>query len=163
MAEKDAVLVRNASRGDVGFILRCILELAAYEHSEDQVKATEESLTTWLFDEQVAHCLIVELDGEARGFALYFTNFSTWEGVPGLFLEDLYVQPEVRGRGLGTALFRRLAQMCVERGFTRLEWMCLDWNAPSLAFYKSLGAIARTQWISHRLEMGEIRRLAVGE
>jgi GNAT superfamily N-acetyltransferase len=100
------------------------------------------------------------VDGADCGIALFFTNFSTWEGIPGFFLEDLVVQKAARGKGLGTALFVALAQLALERGYTRIEWSCLDWNEPSLAFYQSLGALARTEWISHRLTRDKIELLA---
>jgi len=129
-----------------------IRELAVYERAPDEVKATEGLLEYWLFDEPKAECLIATLEGRARGIALYFSNFSTWEGVPGLFLEDLVVQKEARGNGLGLALLKELARITLERGYTRLEWNCLDWNEPSLKFYKSLGAITRDEWLGHRLD-----------
>jgi GNAT superfamily N-acetyltransferase len=144
----------------VSFILRCIRDLASYERSAGEVRATEEDLRQWLFEERIAHCLIAELGGARRGFALYFLNFSTWEGAPGVYLEDLYVQPEARGKGLGTALLRYLAALCLEQGYTRVEWVCLDWNQPSLDFYHALGAVTRTGWSQLRLDLPAIRRLA---
>jgi GNAT superfamily N-acetyltransferase len=122
------IIVREATRTDVPFILQMIRELATYERAPEMVQATVESLTHWIIDEPVAACLIASLDGQDAGIALYFKNFSTWDGVPGIYLEDLIVREQLRGCGIGHALLRRLAQIVVERGFTRLEWSCLDWN-----------------------------------
>ena len=154
--------IRFAQRKDVPFILQMIRELAVYEHALDQVIATEESLLKWLFDECKAECLIASLDGEDRGFALFFTDFSTWEGAPGIYLEDLFVQAETRGHGLGLALLKELARITLDRGYTRLDWSCLDWNAPSLAFYKSLGACTYSEWIRHRLDQAAMEALILG-
>jgi GNAT superfamily N-acetyltransferase len=154
--------IRYAQPADVAFVLEMIRELADYEHALDQVSATEAKLTHWLFDERKAECLIASLDGRDAGIALFFTNFSTWEGVPGLFLEDLIVSEKARGHGLGMALFRELAQIVLDRGYTRLEWFCLDWNTPSLDFYQSLGAQRRSDWLPHRLYLQDIERLTAG-
>ncbi|MDR3037503.1 MAG: GNAT family N-acetyltransferase [Coriobacteriales bacterium] len=161
MADSSRIGLRLASREDAGFILAMIRDLADYEHALDEVHATADLLEQWLFDTPVAECLIASLDGVDRGIALFFTNFSTWEARPGIFLEDLYVQPEARKHGLGLALFRELARLALERGYTRLDWNCYDWNEPSLAFYRSLGAIARTEWIPHRLTLEAMKALVL--
>ncbi|MCL1847954.1 MAG: GNAT family N-acetyltransferase [Coriobacteriia bacterium] len=137
-----------------------IRELATYERAPDQVTATEALLERWLFDEEKAECLIASLDGVDRGFALFYTSFSTWEGIPGTYLEDLFVQEAARGHGLGIALLRELARITLERGYPRLEWNCLDWNEPSLKFYRSLGAVTRDEWLSHRLDKIAMEALA---
>jgi GNAT superfamily N-acetyltransferase len=162
MADTSRIGLRLASREDAEFILTMIRDLADYEHALDEVHATAGLLEQWLFDTPVAECLIASLDGADRGIALFFTNFSTWEARPGFFLEDLYVQPEARKHGLGLALFRELARLALERGYTRLDWNCYDWNEPSLAFYRSLGAIARTEWIPHRLTRETMEALVAG-
>ena len=156
---RPSVEVRFAERGDVPFILQMIRELADYEHALDRVKATEELLYKWLFDECKAECLIGSLDGKDHGMALFFTNFSTWEGIPGLFLEDLFVQVDARGQGLGLALLKQLARIALDRGYMRLDWNCLDWNKPSLDFYKSLGATTQPDWIAHRLDHNAMEAL----
>jgi GNAT superfamily N-acetyltransferase len=151
--------IRFAERQDVPFILQMIEELAAYEHAADQVHATAELLEQWLFDSPVAYCLIGLLDGQPSGIALYFLNFSTWDAKPGIYLEDLIVSEQARGNGLGLALLRKLASLALERGYTRLEWARLDWNTPSLEFYSSIGALARKDWILHRLDTDAMREL----
>jgi len=152
--------IRFAVRADVPFILQMIRELASYERALHEVKATCELLEHWLFDEKKAECLVASLDGVDHGIALFFTNFSTWEGVPGIFLEDLVVQEHARGLGLGLALLLELNKIALERGYTRLEWNCLDWNEPSLEFYRSLGAITRDEWLGHRLDRAAMEALA---
>jgi GNAT superfamily N-acetyltransferase len=158
-AQAAAITVRTASPGDVPFIMRMIHELAQHEQAASEVHVTEALLQQWLFDEPVAYCLIAELNGTPQGMALYFLNFSTWEGKPGIYLEDLVVSQQARGFGLGTALLKELARIAIDRGFPRMEWACLDWNEPSLQFYKSLGATSRPDWILHRLEANEIEAL----
>jgi GNAT superfamily N-acetyltransferase len=137
------------------------VDLATYERSADQVKATPEQLRTALFGPQpAAYSLVAEAGGEVVGFALYFRNFSTWEGVHGLYLEDLYVMPEHRGIGLGRALLNALAALAVKRGYARLEWAVLDWNQPSIDFYRSLGAVAMDDWTVFRLTGEPLLRVA---
>ena len=131
---------RNAQRNDVGLILQFIRELADYEKMLSEVVADEATLEEWIFDKQKAE-VIFALEGEKEvGFALYFHNFSTFLGRAGIYLEDLYVKPEYRGKGYGKAILKKLASIAVERGCGRLEWWCLDWNKPSIDFYRSLGA-----------------------
>ena len=135
--------VREARESDVAQIHRLIIDLATYERAADQVKVTPEQLRDALFGPQPAvYALVAEADGAVVGFALYFLNFSTWEGVHGIYLEDLYVPPEQRGIGLGKALLTALAEIAVSRGYARVEWSVLDWNQPSIEFYRSLGAVA---------------------
>ena len=131
--------MRFAEEKDVAVILELIRGIAEYEKLSDQVEATEELLKEWIFDKQGAEVLLAEGDGQTVGFALFFHNFSTFTGRCGLYLEDLFVKPEFRGKGYGIGLLRRLAQIAVERGYGRFEWICLDWNAPSIALYRSIG------------------------
>jgi GNAT superfamily N-acetyltransferase len=155
------LLVRSATDEDVPLILDLIRELAEYERLSHEVVATEEGLRGWLFGERpVAEVLIGELEGHPAAFALFFHNFSTFLGKPGIYLEDLYVRPRFRGRGLGRAMMVRLAGLARERGCGRLEWSVLDWNAPSIGFYESLGAIAMTGWTVHRLTGEALDRLS---
>ena len=146
-------MIRPASPEDVKTILRFIRELAAYERALEQVEATEEDLERALFGPAPAVFAHLAEDeaGEPVGFALWFLNFSTWTGRHGIYLEDLYVTPEARGGGHGRALLAELARIAVERGYARYEWSCLDWNEPSIRFYRSLGAEAMTEWTGYRL------------
>jgi len=128
------------------------VDLATYERAPDEVKATPDQLRAALFGPQpAAFALVAEVRSTVVGFALYFRNFSTWEGVHGIYLEDLYVMPEHRGSGLGKALLASLAALAVERGYARLEWAVLDWNQPSIEFYRSLGAVPMEEWTVYRL------------
>ena len=136
---------------DTALILHFIRELAVYEKMEDQVVATEELLTEWLFEKQKAEVVIGEAEGKPVGFALFFHNFSTFLGRAGIYLEDLFVEPSERGKGYGKALLTHLAQLAVERGCGRLEWSCLDWNQPSIDFYLSMGAERMDDWTTYRL------------
>ena len=142
---------RRAVPGDIPVILHFIQGLADYEHLTDQVVATEELLREWLFEKEKAEVLIAEYEGVPAGFALYFHNFSTFLGRAGIYLEDLFVLPEFRGKGLGKGLLKMLAGIAVERGCGRLEWSCLDWNEPSIDFYRSMGAIPMEGWTDYRL------------
>jgi GNAT superfamily N-acetyltransferase len=134
--------------------------LASYEHLENEVVATEALLEEWLFDRQKAEVLIAREGETPVGFALFFHNFSTFLGRAGIYLEDLFVLEEYRGRGYGKALLRRLAQITVERGCGRLEWCCLDWNQPSIDFYRSLGAQPQEEWTIYRLTGDRLHALA---
>lgn len=152
-----------AKREDVGVILRFIRELAEYEKMADEVVATDESLERWLFEEKAAEVLFaVDEAGEKVGFALFFHSFSTFLGRPGIFLEDLYVAPEHRGKGYGKALLSELARIALDRGYGRLEWNCLDWNEPSIAFYTSLGAAPMDIWTTYRVIGETLEELANG-
>jgi ribosomal protein S18 acetylase RimI-like enzyme len=144
--------VREAREADLQRIRQLIVDLATYERATHEVKTTTEDLHAALFGPQpAAYALVAESDQNVVGFALYFRNFSTWEGVHGLYLEDLYVMPEYRGSGLGKALLLSLAGLAVERGYARLEWAVLDWNQPAIDFYRSLGAVAMDEWTVYRL------------
>ena len=152
--------IRYAERKDTAIILSFIKELALYENMLDQVVATEELLEEWLFDKKAAEVIFAVEDGREVGFALFFHNFSTFLGRAGIYLEDLFVLPEYRGRGFGKALLRKLAQTAVERGCGRLEWACLDWNKPSIDFYLSLGAQPMDEWTVYRLTGDTLRKMA---
>lgn len=162
--------IRSATRADLPLILSLIRELAEYEREPLAVEATEALLEQHLFGDSlpgagarrgpVAECVIGELDGAPQGFALWFHNFSTWKGRPGLYLEDLFVRPAARGRGLGTALLKHLARIAVERGCARMEWSVLDWNTPAIEFYKAHGAAPMSEWTVFRVSGEGLARLA---
>ena len=153
---------RFAGPGDTARILSFIKELAAYEKLLDQVVATEDLLHEWLFVKKTAEVIFVEKDGTPIGFALFFHNFSTFLGRSGLYLEDLFVQEEFRGRGVGKALLRELARLAVDRQCGRLEWWCLDWNKDSINFYLSLGAEPMDDWTVYRFSGETLTTLAAG-
>jgi GNAT superfamily N-acetyltransferase len=154
-------VIRRAVPADVPAIYRLIRELAEYERSLDQVTGTEEDLRSSLFGPSPAvFAHVAEHEGRVAGFALWFLNYSTWLCRPGIYLEDLYVTPELRGHGLGKALLAELAALCVQRGYGRLEWWVLDWNEPALGFYRSLGATGMDEWTVHRLTGQALRDLA---
>lgn len=142
---------RFAQRKDTGLILAFIQGLAEYERMADQVSATEELLEEWIFDKKKAEVMFVIEEEEAVGFALFFHNFSTFVGKAGIYLEDLYVKPEYRGKGYGKGLLKELARIAIERGCGRLEWCCLDWNQSSIDFYRSMDAEALKDWTIYRL------------
>lgn len=152
--------VRDAERQDVKDILNLIIELAAYEKMNHLVTATEEILENSLFQQKVAKALIAEYDGNPIGYAIYFYNFSTFTGKAGIYLEDLYVKSEYRGKGYGKALLGAVAAAASEGGCPRLEWACLNWNKPSIDFYESLNARHMDEWRTYRLMGEDIRRLA---
>ncbi|MER6978027.1 GNAT family N-acetyltransferase [Streptomyces carpinensis] len=146
-------MIRAATLADVPVIHALIRELAEYEKAPDEARATPEQLTEALFGERpAAYAHVAEgADGEVVGFALWFLNFSTWRGVHGIYLEDLYVRPEARGGGHGRALLTELARICVARGYERLEWSVLNWNRPAIGFYEALGARPQDEWTVYRL------------
>lgn len=147
-----AFTVRPAGQDDVASISELITELAAYERSADQVTATEDDLRAALCADQPAlfgHVAVA--GGDVVGFALWFVNYSTWLGKHGIYLEDLYVTPDLRGQGIGKALLAELAAICVRRGYGRLDWWVLDWNTPAIGFYTSIGAEAMSEWTVYRL------------
>jgi GNAT superfamily N-acetyltransferase len=147
-------VVRPATAADIPVILALIRELASFERAADEVVATEADLTESLFGlTAVGYCHLAELDGTVVGFALWFRNLSTWLGRPGIYLEDLYVKPEVRGHGLGKALLMTLVGIARERGYARVEWSVLDWNSTAIEFYRALGAAPRTGWTGWRLTL----------
>jgi GNAT superfamily N-acetyltransferase len=153
--------IRFAGEQDIPTILRFIRDLARYERLEHEVVATEDVLRQTLFGpRRHAEVLLGEVNGEPAGFALFFHNFSTFLGRPGIYLEDLFVRPEDRGRGYGKALLGRLAELAIERGCGRVEWAVLDWNAPSIEFYKSLGAVPMTDWRIFRLKGDALQKVA---
>ena len=153
--------VREARESDIDRIRQLIVELARYERAAHEVKTTTEQLRGALFGPQpAAYALVAESDKQVVGFALYFRNFSTWEGVHGIYLGDLYVMPEHRGSGLGKALLSSLAGLAVDRGYARLEWAVLDWNQPAIDFYCSLGAVALDEWTVYRLSGGALTAVA---
>ncbi len=151
---------RFAAESDCGTILDFIKQLAEYEHMSDQVVATNELLKEWIFEKKKAEVLFACEDGTEVGFALFFHNFSTFLGRAGIYLEDLFVLPQYRGKGYGKGLLKRLAQITMERGCGRLEWACLDWNQPSIDFYLSLDAAAMDAWTTYRLTGDSLRRMA---
>ena len=140
-----------AERKDTQTVLDFIRELADYEHMLDEVVADAATLEHWLFDEKKAEVIFAVDDGEKVGFALFFHNFSTFLGRAGIYLEDLYVKPEYRGKGFGKALLTELARIAVSRGCGRLEWWCLDWNKPGIDFYRSMGAVPMDDWTVYRI------------
>jgi GNAT superfamily N-acetyltransferase len=155
------ITIRAAQPADVPILLQLIRELAEYERLAQQVVATEGDLTESLFGaEPSAQAILAELDGTPAGLAVYFYNFSTFLGRPGLYLEDLFVRPPQRRRGVGKALFRHLAQLAVERRCGRFEWSVLDWNQPAIAFYRSLGAESLIEWTRFRLTGDSLLRAA---
>ena len=161
---RPGVTLRLATREDVPLILDFIRGLAEYEREPDAVLATEAMLETELFGERPgAEVVIAEADGQPAGFALFFHNFSTWLGQRGLYLEDLFVRPEARGRGVGRALLVHLARLAVERGCGRFEWSVLDWNEPAIRFYRALGAEPLEEWTVMRVTGAALARLAAGE
>jgi GNAT superfamily N-acetyltransferase len=161
------IVLRPATESDIPQILALIRELAEYEKAPDEAKATVAQVRRALFGDTsregkgagVAECVMGELDGQVQGMALFFMNYSTWTGQPGIYLEDLFVRPAMRGRGLGGALLRHLAKIAVTRGCTRLEWSVLDWNTPAIEFYKHLGAIPMDEWTVYRLKGEALAKL----
>lgn len=152
--------IRFANENDLALILDFIKQLAAYEKMLDEVVATEELLREWLFVRKVAEVIFI-MEGDVEvGFALFFHNFSTFLGKAGIYLEDLFVKPEYRGKGYGKALIKKLASIAIERGCGRLEWSCLDWNQPSIDFYLSLGAEAMDEWTVYRVAGDTLANLA---
>lgn len=152
--------IRKAQRQDVPIILQLIKELAEYEKEPDAVEATEEILEQSIFDKQQANVVLLEEEGQTIGFALYFFNFSTWRGKAGLYLEDLFVRPEFRGRGYGKLLLSYLANQAQRKDCPRFEWIVLDWNTPSINFYKAMGAKPLDTWTVFRLENKALKDLS---
>lgn len=157
------VTFRFAEEKDFGLILHFIKDLASYEKMLDEVVATEAILREWIFEKKKAEVIFACENGKEIGFALFFHNFSTFLGRAGIYLEDLYVAPEYRGKGYGKALLKKLAQIAVERGCGRLEWWCLDWNRPSIDFYRSLGAEAMDEWTVYRIAGNTLQELGGAE
>lgn len=157
---KKALTFRYAERKDTPLILQFIKELADYEKMLNEVVADEATLEEWIFDKQKAEVLFAVVDGKEIGFALFFHNFSTFLGRAGIYLEDLFVKPEYRGKGYGKAILKKLASIAVERKCGRLEWWCLDWNKPSIDFYLSLGAEPMSDWTVYRITGDTLTKLA---
>lgn len=151
---------RYANENDTALILHFIKELADYEHMLNEVVATEELLKEWIFEKQKAEVIFALENNKEIGFALFFHNFSTFLGRAGIYLEDLYVHPEHRGKGYGKSILKKLAQIAVERGCGRLEWWCLDWNQPSIDFYLSLGAEPMKDWTVYRIAGDTLKEMA---
>ena len=152
--------IRPARSDEASIILQLIRDLAEYEKAPDEVKASEKELVETIFAENPkVFCDFVEVDGDIAGMAIWFLNYSTWQGKHGIYLEDLYVKPEFRGRGYGKALLQHLASICNERGYGRFQWWVLDWNSPAIEFYRSLGAEAMDEWTVYRVSGDPLRRL----
>jgi GNAT superfamily N-acetyltransferase len=152
--------IRPARRDEAAIILQLINDLAEYEKAPDEVKATEKEITETIFaDNPKVFCDFVEVDGDIAGMAIWFLNYSTWQGKHGIYLEDLFVKPEYRGHGYGKALLQHLASICNERGYGRFQWWVLDWNSPAIEFYRSLGAEAMSEWTVYRVSNEPLRRL----
>ena len=155
--------IRSAEEKDVPVVLSLIRALASYEKLSHEVTATEESIRDGLFGgEKVATALLAEWEGEAVGFALFFRNFSTFVGKPGLYLEDLFVKPTYRGRGVGRALLQAVARIAVDKGYARMDWSVLNWNQPAIVVYQRLGARAMVEWGTYRLMGDALHDLANG-
>lgn len=157
----DNFRLRFAERSDVPLILGFIKELASYENLSHEVVATEELLAESLFERRAAEVVIGEYDQQPVAFALFFHSFSTFLGRPGLYLEDLYVKPEMRGKGIGKLMLSFLAHLALERGCGRLEWSCLDWNASAIRFYKQMGAVPMDEWTVYRVHDEALKALAM--
>jgi len=160
MTMRKELQLRQARKEDTALILSFIRELARDEKLEHEVVADEALLEQWLFERKTAEVIFASWEGKEVGFALYFYNFSTFLGRGGIYLEDLYVKAEYRGRGIGTAMFRRLAGIARKQGCGRLEWWCLDWNRPSIDFYLSLGAEPMSDWTVYRIAGETLQKLA---
>jgi len=155
-------MIRYAVKEDAPRILQLIKDLAEYEKAPLEAKATLEQIDGSLFsDDPHAFCHVVEVDGTVVGISIWFLNYSTWLGKPGIYLEDLYIDPAYRGKGFGLALLKGLAKICIERNYERLQWWVLDWNEPSIEFYKSLGAEAMDEWTVYRVSGDALRKLSL--
>ncbi|MGL4569906.1 MAG: GNAT family N-acetyltransferase [Clostridium sp.] len=155
--------LRKTVREDASLVLELIKEIAVYENMLDEVVATEDSIVESIFEKREAEVLIAEVDGKEVGYVLYFFNFSTFIGKSGFYLEDIYIKPEYRGRGIGKEIFRVIANIAYNAKCERMEWSCLNWNAPSIEFYKSMGAVPMSEWTVYRLAGDKIKELALKE
>lgn len=151
--------IRQATQKDISTLLYFIHQIAIYEKMDDEVQATEELLNEWMFEKKIAKAIILSEDQKDVGFALYFFNFSTFVGRAGLYLEDLYVLPEYRKKGYGKALFKTLVQEAIDNHCGRMEWVCLNWNQPSIDFYLSMGAKPLDEWTTYRLVEDDLKKL----
>jgi GNAT superfamily N-acetyltransferase len=153
--------IRPAKTTDIDEILALIYELALYEKAPEEAKATKSQIMESFFSvNPKVFCEIVEVDGEIAGLAIWFLNYSTWQGKHGIYLEDLFIRPQFRGRGFGKSVLKHLAQICVDRGYGRFQWWVLDWNTPSIEFYKALGAVAMDEWTVYRVTGDALTGLA---
>ena len=152
--------IRPAQQDEVGIVPQLIHDLALYEKAPNEVEATEKELLETIFvDNARVFCDVVDLNGEIAGMAIWFLNYSTWQGKHGIYLEDLFIKPEFRGKGYGKALLQHLAKVCDERGYGRFQWWVLDWNSPAIEFYKSLGAVAMDEWTVYRVSGDPLKKL----
>ena len=153
-------MIRPARKEEVGIVLQLIHDLAHYEKAPNEVEATEKELLATIFiDNPKVFCDVVDVDGEIVGMAIWFLNYSTWQGKHGIYLEDLFIKPEYRGHGYGKALLRHLAKICDEKGYGRFQWWVLDWNSPAIEFYRSLGAVAMDEWTVYRVSGNALKEL----
>jgi len=153
-------MIRRAVKEDAPRILALIKDLAEYEKAPNEAIATIEQIEETIFSANpTAYCHVAEVDGQVIGIAIWFLNYSTWLGKPGIYLEDLYVDPSYRGQGHGLAFLKTLATICVERGYERFQWWVLDWNEPSIEFYKSIGAVAMDEWTIYRVSGEALKKL----
>ena len=154
------MLIRHALKSDSAAIMQLIHDLAEYEKAPQEVQTNEAEISAALFavDPKV-FCNVVEVDNEVIGIAIWFLNFSTWQGKHGIYLEDLYIKPDFRGQGFGLAMLKYLAAVCIERGYGRFQWWVLNWNTPAIEFYKSQGAIAMDEWTVHRVSGESLKKL----
>ena len=152
--------IRPARQDEVGIVLQLIHDLAVYEKAPNEVEATEKELLETIFtSDPKVFCDLVEVDGEIAGMAIWFLNYSTWQGKHGIYLEDLFIKPEFRGRGYGKALLKHLAKICDDKGYGRFQWWVLDWNSPAIEFYRSLGAVAMDEWTVYRVSGQALKEL----
>lgn len=158
--DMDKLVIRNVREDDISILLGLIKEIAEYEKMSDQVIATEETLRESIFKNNRANALILEIDNKEVGYCIYFYNFSTFIGRGGLYIEDIFIKKEYRGMGFGSEIFKFLAKKAKDEGLKRMEWSCLNWNEPSIKFYKSLGAIPMDEWTVYRLTEDKINKLA---
>jgi GNAT superfamily N-acetyltransferase len=158
--DKEPVRIRPAAEADMELLFGLIVELAGYEKLADKVAGDPEVLRRTLFEQRAAEALIVELGGDAIGYAIFFTTFSSFECRSGVWIEDIYVRPSVRRGGIGRQVMEQIAALTLERGHVRLEWTALDWNEPALRFYEKLGAVQLGDWTTHRLDVEGMRRLS---
>ena len=152
--------IRPARQEEVRVVLQLIHDLAVYEKAPNEVEATEKELLETIFtSDPKVFCDLVEVDGEIAGMAIWFLNYSTWQGKHGIYLEDLFIKPEYRGRGYGKALLKHLAKICDDKGYGRFQWWVLDWNSPAIEFYRSLGAVAMDEWTVYRVSGQALKEL----
>ena len=156
---KVTMKIKEITQTDIPTLLELIKELAKYEQLLNQVSANEDLLTQWIINEKKANALLLEYNHTIVGFVLYFNNFSTFLGKPGIYLEDLYIKEDYRNKGFGKQVFKYLANECTQKGYGRLDWSVLDWNEPSIQFYQKLGALPMSDWTTYRLTESELKKL----